>query len=92
MISTGYATLGDAAVKKVGFYKNEKIAYFISSMMAGIFVGICLITILVMAGMFDSFAGIKILQGVSFAAAKEAMRLAAHKLPVKTKFVLREEG
>lgn len=32
------------------------------------------------------------MQGVSEEAAREAMRLAAHKLPVKTKFLIREEA
>jgi large subunit ribosomal protein L16 len=32
------------------------------------------------------------MQGVSEEVAREAMRLAAHKLPVKTKFLTREEG
>ena len=32
------------------------------------------------------------IQGVERAAAQEAMRLAAHKLPVKTKFIAREEA
>jgi large subunit ribosomal protein L16 len=31
------------------------------------------------------------MQGVEVDVAKEALRLAAHKLPVKTKFVVREE-
>jgi large subunit ribosomal protein L16 len=32
------------------------------------------------------------MQGVDEATAREAMRLAAHKLPVKTKFLVREEA
>ena len=32
------------------------------------------------------------MQGVSEETAREAMRLAAHKLPVKTKFLVRDEG
>lgn len=32
------------------------------------------------------------MQGVNEATAREAMRLAAHKLPVKTKFLVRDEG
>lgn len=32
------------------------------------------------------------MQGVSEETAREAMRLAAHKLPVKTKFIVREES
>jgi large subunit ribosomal protein L16 len=32
------------------------------------------------------------MQGVSEATAREAMRLAGHKLPVKTKFLVRDEA
>ena len=32
------------------------------------------------------------MQGVSEEVAREAMRLAAHKLPIKTKFITREDG
>jgi len=32
------------------------------------------------------------MQGVSEEVAREAMRLAAHKLPVKTKFLVKEEA
>lgn len=32
------------------------------------------------------------LAGVDYATAKEAMRLAQHKLPIKTKFIVKEEG
>ncbi|MCL2069060.1 MAG: formate/nitrite transporter family protein [Oscillospiraceae bacterium] len=69
MFGAEYNTVAAAAEKKVRFYKGDKTAYFVSSMIAGICVGICMITILVMAGMMVGFAGIKILQGVSFAAA-----------------------
>ena len=69
MIYLGYDLLGSAALKKVQFFKNDKLAYFISSMLAGIYVGLCVITILVMGSMLPGFGGIKILQGASFAAA-----------------------
>ena len=69
MISAEYKTVGSVAEKKVKFFKENIGAYFVSSIMAGIYVGICMVTILVMAGALDNFAGIKILQGVSFAAA-----------------------
>jgi large subunit ribosomal protein L16 len=32
------------------------------------------------------------MQGVSEATAREAMRLAAHKLPIKTRFIIREDA
>ena len=69
MISAEYKLVGAAAEKKIKFFKEAKGSYFISSIMAGIYVGLCVITILVMAGALENFAGIKILQGISFAAA-----------------------
>jgi len=64
-----YRLVKTAAEKKIKFFKEEKIPYFVSSIMAGVYVGICMIMIQVTAGMLDGFAGIKILQGISFAAA-----------------------
>ena len=55
MINIGYDLLAGAAEKKVSFFKRDKGAYFISSMLAGVYVGICMVTIQVMAGMFDNF-------------------------------------
>ena len=69
MINIGYNQLGAAAEKKASFYRNSKVGFFVLSMLAGVYVGLCMITILVMAGMLNDFAGIKILQGVSFSAA-----------------------
>jgi len=69
MVETEYRLVKTAAEKKIIFYKKEKASYFVSSMMAGFYVGICMIMIQVIAGLLDNFAGIKILQGISFAAA-----------------------
>jgi len=69
MSDTEYGLLLPVIEKKTRFFREKKGAYFISSMLAGVYVGLCMITILVMAGALDTFAGIKILQGVSFAAA-----------------------
>ena len=88
MISVGYNKLRDSARYKVNFYKNEKVGYFIASMMAGVYVGLCMITILVMAGMLDNFAGVKILQGISFAAALSLVVFAGAELFTGNVFVL----
>jgi nitrite transporter NirC len=88
MINIGYCLLGTAAEKKVGFYKGDRLAYFVSSMLAGVCVGICVITILVMDGMFNGFAGIKILQGVSFAAALSLVVFAGAELFTGNVFVM----
>jgi len=88
MISVGYNRLRDSTKYKLNFYKTEKLGYFVASMMAGIFVGICMIAILVMAGMMDNFAGVKILQGVSFAAALSLVVFAGAELFTGNVFVL----
>ena len=88
MISTGYNKLRESSRYKINFYKNEKIGYFMASAMAGVFVGLCMITILVMAGMMDNFAGIKVLQGVSFAAALSLVVFAGAELFTGNVFVM----
>ena len=88
LISVGYNKLRESTQYKMNFYKTEKAAYFVGSMMAGIFVGLCMITILVMAGMMDNFAGIKILQGVSFAAALSLVVFAGAELFTGNVFVM----
>ena len=88
MISDGYNKLRDSTKYKMNFYKTEKVGYFVASMMAGVYVGLCMITILVMAGMLDNFAGIKILQGVSFAAALSLVVFAGAELFTGNVFVM----
>jgi len=88
MISVGYNKLRESTKYKVNFYKTEKLGYFVASMMAGVYVGLCMITILVMAGMMDNFAGIKILQGISFAAALSLVVFAGAELFTGNVFVM----
>jgi len=87
MINIGYDLLAAAAEKKIHFFKSDKLAYFISSSLAGVYVGFCMITILVMAGFMDNFAGIKILQGISFAAALSLVVFAGSELFTGNVFV-----
>jgi len=88
MINIDYNLVESTAKKKISFFKKEKGAYFISSMLAGIYVGLCMITILVMAGALDNFAGIKILQGISFAAALSLVVFAGAELFTGNVFVM----
>jgi nitrite transporter NirC len=88
MTYLGYDLLAAAAKKKSLFFKEHKAAYFLSSVLAGIYVGLCMITILVMAGAFDHFAGIKILQGVSFAAALSLVIVAGSELFTGNVFIM----
>ena len=88
IISVGYSKLRESTKYKMNFYKTEKVGYFVASMMAGVYVGLCMITILVMAGMLDNFAGIKVLQGVSFAAALSLVIFAGAELFTGNVFVM----
>lgn len=88
MIGNGYNILAEVAVKKINFYKGSKSAYFISSMLAGIYVGICMVLMLVMAGLFEGFMGLKILQGASFAAALSLVVFAGAELFTGNVFVM----
>jgi len=88
MINLGYDLLSSVADKKIRFYRQEKLAYFLSSSLAGMYVGFCMITILVMAGAFDNFAGLKILQGASFAAALSLIVFAGAELFTGNVFVM----
>ena len=88
MINIGYDLLAEVAVKKINFCKKLKFSYFISSTLAGLFVGLCVITILVMASMLNDFAGIKILQGISFAAALSLVVFAGAELFTGNVFVM----
>lgn len=88
MIDIGYSILGEAAKKKVDFFRGDKAGYFISSALAGVYVGICMILILVMAGLFSDFSGLKILQGASFAAALSLVVFAGAELFTGNVFVM----
>jgi nitrite transporter NirC len=88
MVYLGYDLLAAAAKKKADFFKNHKAAYFLSSVLAGGYVGICMITILAMAGALDNFAGMKILQGVSLAAALSLVVLGGAELFTGNVFVM----
>ena len=69
MFDDEYRMVKAAAVKKINFYKKEKASYFVSSLLAGFFVGICMIAIQAAAAMLAGFHGIRIIQGVTFSAA-----------------------
>ena len=88
MIITGYSILGESAEKKVELYKNCKFSYFVLSMLAGVYVGICMALMLVVAGLFNDFVGVKILQGASFAAALSLVVFAGAELFTGNVFVM----
>jgi len=68
MFKQEYGLVCTAAKKKVKFYDVDKAGYFVSSMLAGIFVGLGIIVIYVIAAAMGGSPSLKILQGASFAA------------------------
>ena len=88
MINEGYDHVIATADKKMKFYINCKTSYFMSSILAGLFVGICIVTSLIMAGMLNDFAGLKIIQGASFAAALSLVVFAGAELFTGNVFVM----
>jgi len=88
MYNTEYTLVGNAAEKKLAFYQKNKGAYFVSSMLGGFYIGICMVTIVVMAGFLPGFGGIKILQGISFVAGMSLVVFAGAELFTGNVFVM----
>jgi len=65
----GYEPLKAAAEKKSKLFKTEKGPYFLYSMLAGVYVGFCMILIMVIGGLMGDWSALKLIQGASFAAA-----------------------
>ncbi|MCL2564264.1 MAG: formate/nitrite transporter family protein [Defluviitaleaceae bacterium] len=88
MFKSEYGLVCAAAQKKVDFFKVDKVGYFVSSMLAGVFVGLGVVVIFVIAAAMGDFAGLKILQGFSFAAALSLIVFAGAELFTGNVFVL----
>jgi len=88
MIDLRYDLIVAVAEKKVNFYNKDKLAYFISSSLAGMYVGICMVLINVMAASLGNIGSLKMLQGVSFAAALSLVVFAGAELFTGNVFVM----
>ena len=70
--------LGDTAVSKVNQYQTSKSRYFILTMMGGFFLGLGIILIFTIGGLFEStsFAGTKMVMGATFGIALSLVLMA----------------
>ena len=84
----GYDNLRTAAEKKIKLYRSGKMAFFVFSMLAGIYVGLAMILIMVIGGLMSDFSGLKVLQGVSFSAALSLVVFAGSELFTGNVFVM----
>jgi len=84
----GYEKLRTAGEKKVKLFRSGKKEYFVFSMLAGFFVGLCMILVNVIAGMLVGVPGLKVLQGASFAAALSLVIFAGSELFTGNVFVM----
>ena len=66
MFNEDYDLASHTAIKKVKFLKKDKLGYFISSMLAGFFVGLGVMLIYTIAGVMGDSPSIKVIQGISF--------------------------
>jgi nitrite transporter NirC len=87
-MNIGYDQLDGVCAKKLHLFKNNKTGYMVSSVLAGMYVGMCVITINVMAGLLGNFAGLKIIQAFSFAAALSLVVFAGAELFTGNIFVM----
>lgn len=88
MFKQEYGLVCTAAQNKVNFFKTDKVGYFVSSMLGGVFVGLGIIVIFVIAAAMGDSASLKILQGASFAAALSLIVFAGAELFTGNVFVL----
>ena len=78
MMKTTIAVFSDTAVSKVSQLKTSKSRYLVLAMMAGFYVGLGIILIFTIGGLFGpaDFAGTKIIMGVSFGIALSLVLIA----------------
>lgn len=81
-------TVSNAAVLKTAFLKKRPFAYFLLSMLAGIFVGLGILLIATIGGLLGDFAGAKIIMGASFGIALSLVIMAGSELFTGNNFVM----
>ena len=89
MFKQEYGLVCTAAQNKVNFFKVDKAGYFVSSMLAGVFVGLGVIVTYVIAAAMGASVSLKIIQGASFAAVLSLIVFAGAELFTGNVFVLK---
>lgn len=79
---------GELAAKKVLLLRHQPIAYFLLSMLAGIYIGIGILLIFTIGGLLTGFSGAKIIMGVSFGIALSLVVMAGAELFTGNNFVM----
>ncbi|MCR4611196.1 MAG: formate/nitrite transporter family protein [Lachnospiraceae bacterium] len=69
MFSEDFEKMGNAAVAKRDFLKNNFLGYFLLSMLAGMFIGFGVLLAFTIGGLMDGAPVTKVLMGVSFGVA-----------------------
>ncbi len=90
MFSEEFEKVAGAAKAKVGLLKNNRIGYFISSMMAGAFVGLAIMLIFSIGGLLNSAGSpaTKIVMGLSFGGALSLVVFAGSELFTGNNFIM----
>lgn len=71
---------GNASVVKINLLKKNPLGYFLSSMLAGMYVGFGILLIFTIGGLLNEFSGMKIIMGVSFGIALSLVVVAGAEL------------
>jgi nitrite transporter len=88
MFREDFSAVTKAAETKVSFLKNNPVGYFVSSMLAGIFVGFGVILIFSISGLMTGVAYAKIVMGAVFGGALSLVVLVGAELFTGNNFVM----
>lgn len=80
--------VSNGAVAKVRLLNNNPTGYFISSMLAGVFVGLAIMLIYTIGGLLDGSAATKIVMGVSFGISLSLVIMAGSELFTGNTFIM----
>lgn len=88
MFQDDFAAVSKAAVTKRDFLKNKPVAYFIASMLAGVFIAFGVMICFTMGNVFQGEAGQKLAMGTTFSVALSLVVIAGAELFTGNNFVM----
>ena len=80
MFKDEFAAVAQAAVSKRDFLKNKPVAYFVSSMLAGMFIAFGVFICFTMGSVFQGEAAQKLVMGITFSVALSLVVIAGAEL------------
>jgi nitrite transporter NirC len=83
-----FTDITQAAKAKSSFLKNNPLGYFLSSMLAGVFVGFGVLLIFTIGGMLTGQPHVKIIMGISFGIALSLVIMAGAELFTGNNFIM----